>query len=484
MGSDELFASAATLAQQVRDRDRTAASLVDDYLARIDSHDADVNAYVSLAPETARKRAESIDRALDAGDTVGPLAGLPIAIKDNIDVAGLPMTYGAIPLEDNVPASNDPLIDRLEGAGAIVLGKTNTPEFGYTSTTDNALFGPTNTPFDADHTAGGSSGGSAAAVAHGLAAFAHGSDGGGSIRIPAACCGVYGFKPSFGRVPDLARPDGFGHASQFRFLGPLTRTVEDAALAMSVMAGPHSRDPYSLPDDGTAYIDALGSPVSELSVAYSPGLDMLPVDPRVSDVIEGALSAVETAGMAVDHANPTHDIDVEALGESFVKLFSAKFAATAERIAENTGFEYLGADRDRASPGLPEMMEFGMGLSAVDVRRANERRTEWFEAVQALLETYDLLVSPTITVPPPPLGVDGIEEVDGESIDPNLGWLLTWQFNLCPHPGASIPAGFVDGLPVGMQLIGRQHADDTVLAASAAFEAERPWRNEYPGIAT
>lgn len=482
MGCDIPFASAASLARRIRDRDLTAEAVLETYLARIEEHDEDVNAYVALAADRARERARSIDDALDAGESVGPLAGIPVAIKDNLDLAGFPTIYGAIPLQDAVAESNDPLVNRLEDAGGIILGKTNTPEFGYTSTTDNALFGPTSTPFGTGHTAGGSSGGSAAAVAHGLAAIAHGSDGGGSIRIPASCCGVYGFKPSFGRVPDLARPNGFSHASQFRFLGPLTRTVEDAALAMAVMGGPHPRDPYSLPDDGTDYLHAVEEPVDDLAVAYSPGLDMFPVDPAVADVMEEAVRAFEAAGMEVDRVDPDHDFDVETLGEAFITLFSPGFAADAERIAQDTGFEYLGADRDRASDGLPAMMEYGAELDAVTFVRANERRTEWFEAVQVVLGSYDLLVTPTLTVPPPELGVNGVEAVAGEQIDPQLGWIPTWPFNLTPNPGASIPAGFVDGLPVGLQVIGRKYADDTVLAASAAFETERPWQETYPGI--
>lgn len=481
MSTDIPFTSAATLARQIHDRELTVEGVVEAYLDRIEAHNDDVNAFVALAGEAARERARRLDRALDDGEDVGPLAGLPVAIKDNLDVAGLPTTYGAKPLLDNVAETNDDLVDRLEDAGAVVLGKTNTPEFGYSSTTANALFSPTTTPFGDEHTAGGSSGGSAATVAHGLAALAHGSDGGGSIRIPAACCGAYGFKPSFGRIPDLSRPNGFSHHSPFRFLGPITRTVEDAALAMEVMAGPHPREPFTLPDDGTDYRGAVGASVDDLSVAYSPGLDMLPVDPAVRDVLAAAVDDLESAGMAVDRAAPDYDGSLEELGDTFVTLFTIGFATTAERIAEDTGYEYLGADRDEAPDGLVAMMEYGQDLDAVTVARVNEVRTEWYEAVQRLLQDYDLLATPVITVPPPPLGDEAIEEVDGEPIEPNRDWLLTWPFNLCDNPGASIPAGFVDGLPIGMQLIGRRHADDTVLAASAAFESQRPWHDAYPG---
>jgi aspartyl-tRNA(Asn)/glutamyl-tRNA(Gln) amidotransferase subunit A len=434
-----------------------------------------------VVEDRARERAAELEAAIERGEEVGPLAGLPVGIKDLQDVAGIPTTSGAVPLADHVPEESAAFVDRLEAAGAVVVGKTNTPEYGYKSTTDNELFGPTATPFDTDHVSGGSSGGSAAAVADGLAAFAQGSDGGGSIRIPASCCGLYGYKPSFGRVPNDGRPDGFGQHTPFTFLGPMTRTVEDAALAMSVMAGPDAGDPFSLPEDGTDWLGAVDEPVDDLSVAYSPGLDIFPISPGVRETMDEAVDALADAGMDVERADPDHDLTFAELSETFSTMYTAGFAAIAERIEEETGFDYLGADRDRASPGLPAMMETGMELDAVTFVRANEVRTEWYDAVQSLLSSYDLLVSPVLSVTPPKIGEEAVHEVDGEEIDPYTGWLLTWPFNMCDNPGASIPAGFVDGLPVGMQLVGRRHEDDTVLAASAAYERQRPWQDRYPG---
>lgn len=482
MTNDITFESAATLARRIREGDLSPVEVVDAYLARIEERNDVTNAYVTVAEDRAREQAREAERALEQGDDVGPLHGVPVAIKDLQDVAGLPTTQGAVPFADDVAEENAEFVDRLEAAGAVVFGKTNTPEYGYKSTTDNELFGPTGTPFDPAHVSGGSSGGSGAAVADGLAAFAQGSDGGGSIRIPASCCGLYGFKPSFGRIPDDARPDGFGHHTPFTFLGPMTRTVEDAALAMDVMAGPSDRDPFSLPDDGTAWLDAVERPVDDLSVAYSPGLDIFPIDPDVQETVETAAEALADAGAEVERADPDHDLSFEELSETFRTMYTAGFGVIAERVEEETGFDYLGADRDRASPGLPSMMELGQDMDAVTFVRSNEVRTRWYDAVQDLLAAYDLLLTPTLSVTPPEIGDEQVPEVDGQEIHPYTGWLLTWPFNMCDNPGASIPAGFVDGLPVGMQLVGRRAADDTVLAASAAYERQRPWQDEYPGL--
>jgi len=474
------FTSAADLARRVREGDLSPVEVVDAYLDRIAARNDATNAYVTLLEDRARERARELEAAIERGEDVGPLAGLPVGIKDLEDVEGVVTSHGAVPFADDVAEENAEFVDRLEDAGAIILGKTNTPEFGYKSTTDNELFGPTATPFDLDHVSGGSSGGSGAAVADGLAAFAQGSDGGGSIRIPSSCCGIYGFKPSFGRIPNDSRPDGFGHHTPFTFLGPMTRTVEDAALAMEVMAGADDSDPFSLPDDGVDWLAAVDRPVDDLSVAYSPGLDMFPISPEVRKVMDEAVDALAAAGMTVERGAPDHGFSFEELNGTFRQMWTAAFAAIAERVGEERDFDYVDEDSDRASPGLPALMEAGFEQDAVTAVRANEPRTEWYDAVQDLLEEHDLLVTPTLSVTPPEIGDEQVPEVDGEEVNPYTGWLLTWPFNMCDNPGASIPAGFVDGLPVGMQLVGRRHEDDTVLAASAAYERQRPWQDAYP----
>ena len=492
------FIPASELADRVGRGDVSPVEAVDAYLDRIASRNDHTNAYVTVVEERARERAREAEAAIDAGEPVGPLCGVPVAIKDLTDVAGVRTTYGSPFFSDHVPESNHAVVDRLEAAGAVVLGKTNTPEFGYKSTTVNPLFGATSTPFDPERTSGGSSGGSAAAVADGLAAFAQGSDGGGSIRIPAACCGVYGLKPSFGRIANEGRPDGFGHHTPFTYLGPITRTVEDAALALEVMAGPDPVDPFSLPERsgdgrgsgdadrdayGGGYRTAIERPVDTLRVAYSPDLSMYPIDPDVRDEVEATAGAIREAGATVDRVDFVEATGLsrswEELDDAFATMWTASFAAMAERLEEERGVDYLGDDRGTASPGLPTLMEQGAAIDAASYVRVNEVRTEFYDALRSLLADYDALVTPTLSVVPPGKRGPGPETVDGEPIDRYTGWLLTWPFNMVPNPVASVPAGLVDGLPVGAQVVGRRFADDDVLAISAAVERVRPWHGHY-----
>lgn len=482
MTGDLCFLPAVELAGRIHDGHVSPVEATDAYLDRIAERNADTNAFVTVVEERARDQARDAERALADG-SAGPLCGLPVAIKDLTDVAGVRTTYGSPFFADHVPESSHAIVERLEAAGAIVLGKTNTPEFGYKSTTVNPIFGATSTPFDPERTSGGSSGGSAAAVADGLAAFAQGSDGGGSIRIPAACCGVYGVKPSFGRVAYESRPDGFGHHTPFTYLGPLTRTVEDAAMVLDIVAGPDPADPLALPDEATDYRAATDRPVDDLQVAYSHGLSMYPIDPEVAAEVEATADALSEAGASVERVDFATATGLsrswEELDDAFASMWQASFAAMAERLEEERGIDYLGADRDTASPGLPTLMEAGTEIDAASYVRVNEVRTEFYDALTALLADYDALLTPTLSVVPPGKEGPGPDSVDGEAIDRYTGWLLTWPFNMVPNPVASVPAGLVDGLPVGAQVVGRRFADDDVLAISAAIERVRPWQGTY-----
>ena len=268
MAEELCFTPATELAFRIRRRDLSPVEVVDAFLDRIEDRNGRINAYVTVLDEEARKKAKEAERLLGSGRPLGPLHGVPVAIKDLFDFkAGVRNTFGSKPLADFVPRQSVTYVERLEEAGAIVLGKTNTPEFGHKGATDNLLFGPTSTPFAPGKNAGGSSGGSAAAVADGLAAIAQGTDSGGSIRIPASFCGVYGLKASFGRVATASRPDAFVTHTPFSHSGPLSRTIEDAALMVDVMTGPHPRDPFSLPNDGTDYLVATRQSIEGMRVA-------------------------------------------------------------------------------------------------------------------------------------------------------------------------------------------------------------------------
>src|SRR5215208_2640122 len=295
MGRDDLaYTTAAETAALIRRRELSPVEAVDAAIERIEEQNERLNAFVHLGFDDARRAAREAEQALDAGDHVGPLHGVPTAIKDLFDFKpGWPSTLGGVrALADFVPDFYCLFAERIERAGAIVVGKTNSPTMGFRGTCDNFMFGPTRNPFDVSRNSGGSSGGSASAVAAGLVPFAEGTDGGGSIRIPASWCGVYGFKASWGRIPFVVRPDAFNGTSPFLFEGPLTRTVEDAALALGALAGYDPRAPYSL-DEEVDFMAALRGSVRDLRIAYSPNLDVYPVDRRVAELVERAVRAFE-----------------------------------------------------------------------------------------------------------------------------------------------------------------------------------------------
>ena len=482
---DVTFAPATTLAAEIRRGDRSPVDVVDAYLKRIGERNAAVNAYITVLEDEAREAAREAERAIEAGEDVGPLHGVPVALKDlTAFKAGVRHTFGCRAFADNVAEHTAAFVERLEDAGAIVLGKTNTPEFGYRPTTDNLLAGPTSTPFDLEMNAGGSSGGSAAAVADGMTAVAQGGDAGGSVRIPAALCGVYGLKPTFGRVPQPARPNAYRNHTPFIDKGPITRTVADAAVMLDVMAGPHPRDPFSAPDDGTDFVAATDRPVDGLDVAFSPRLGGFPVSDVVADVVSDAVTVFDALDADVDRIELDYGRPYEAVREDAHDPIMGSLRAMVDRhLADVEDVEFLGKDRDDVPESFRSAIEAGRGLTAGDFERMNRARTTIFDAVQDVFDEYDLLVSPTLAVASVPNGEIGPRTIDGRDVDPFADWTLTWPCNLTGHPAASIPAGFTDdGYPVGLQIVGRRFAEDTVLSASAAFERRRPWHDAYPGL--
>lgn len=472
--------SAAGLARRIREGERSPVEVVDALLDRIEARNDRTNAFVTVTGDRAREAAAEAEAAVEAGRPLGPLHGVPVAIKDLDDVAGVRTTSGSLLFEDRVAAENDPFVTRLEDAGAIVLGKTNTPEFGLGCTTDNRVFGPTGTPFAPELVAGGSSGGAGAALADRLVPLAQGSDTGGSIRTPASFCGVFGLKPSFGRVPRVGRPNAFGDHTPFSHTGPMARTVEDAALMLSVMAGPHPGDPFSLPDDDADYVAATRRSVDGMKIAYSPDLGTYPVDPAVREVVDDAVHAFEETGATVERRDPEFDRDRHEILEAFYTYAKVGWESLFDALEAEHGFDLHGEDRERLRPVTVETIFEAGPVTTREYKRADLTRTAVYDGIVKVLSEYDALVAPTLAVPPFPHG-EHPTEVDGVEIEPLRGWVLTQPFNFSGHPVASIPAGFTDdGLPVGMQLVGRRHADANVLAASAAFERVRPWHESYP----
>jgi amidase len=482
--TDELaYVSASELADRIRRRDVSPVEVVEAAIDRIEARNPSLNAFVHKGFDEARERARSAETAVVQGAELGPLHGVPTAIKDLFDFKpGWPATFGGIrALRDFRPDWACAFAERIEAAGAIVLGKTNSPVMGFRGTCDNYLFGPSRNPFDATKNTGGSSGGSAAAVADGLVPLAEGTDGGGSIRIPASWCGVYGYKQSFGRVPFITRPDAFMSLNPFLFEGPLTRTVADAALALTALAGYDSRDPFSL-DERVDFGAALDRSVAGWRIAYSPDFGGFPVDVRVADVVAAAVRAFEEAGAHVEEVKVELGFDQQKLSDLWCRLIMPINIETLEGF-KAAGMDLLGEHRDDFPPQYLRWVDEGYRLTALDVQRDQQMRSRVYDAVREVLDEFRLLVTPTLACPAIDNSDDGNtvgpSEVNGTPVDPLIGWCLTYPINFTGHPAASIPAGLADGLPVGMQLIGRRYADADVLTTSAAFERIRPWRDAY-----
>lgn len=478
------YMTATEIARRIRRRDFSPVEVVEAFIERIEERNDSLNAFVYFGYDDARERAKEAERALMAGDELGPLHGVPTAMKDLFDFKpGWVSTLGGIrALRDFVPDFYCAFAERIEEAGAILVGKTNSPVMGFRGTCDNYLFGATRNPFNLDKNTGGSSGGSAAAVADGLIPFAEGTDGGGSIRIPASWCGVYGYKASFGRVPLLLRPNAFGGDTPFIYEGPLTRTVEDAALAMTALAGYDPRDPYSL-DEEVDFMAATRRSIKDWKIAYSPDFDVFPMDHRVTEVVGEAVKAFEEAGAHVEEVHVGIERDQRELSDLWCRLIMPLNIMTFENFKAQ-GLDLLNDHRDDFPPEYLKWIEIGYDMSVVDFFRDQEMRTEVYDAIQSVFAEYDLLVTPTLACLPTDNAGDGNtvgpSEINGEEVDPLIGWCLTYFMNFSGHPAASIPAGLTDdNLPVGMQLIGRRYADADVLTASAVFERLRPWQSIY-----
>lgn len=468
MTDDLCWTPATELVALIRARKLSPVELTEAVLARVERLNPGINAFCAITQDQARQGAKIAEAALMHGESFGALHGVPVSIKDVIFTRGSVTTGGSRIFADFVPEEDAITVERLRAAGAVILGKTNTPEFGHKTLGENPLFGATRNPWRFDLTPGGSSAGAGAAVAAGLGPLALGTDGGGSIRIPASFCGVYGFKPSFGRVPS---GPGFPGWETFTVAGPMTRTVRDAALMLDVLAGPDDRDRHSLPSEGRSYLEACEESIAGWSVAWSPDLGVAQVEPEVARITEEAAAVFEALGCRVE----TVATGWEDSEEIFTVMAAAEmYAAWRERLPDW---------RDRMDPTLVRYLERGGGVTIGEYLQAARRRREFWTQVQGFLARFDLLLTPTVAVPPFAGGGFWPREIAGQKVSP-LGWMaFTYPFNLTGQPAASIPAGFTaDGLPVGLQIVGRRHADGAVLAASAAFEAARPWASRKPSV--
>ncbi len=459
---------ALELAALVRDKQISPVDLTAALLERIEALQAHLNAFCLVTPDVARAAAREAEIAVMKREPLGLLHGVPVSIKDVLYTRGIRTTGGSRLYTELVPEEDHPAVARLRAAGAVILGKTNTAELGHKALTDNPLFGPTRNPWDPARTPGGSSGGAAAAVASGLGPIALGTDGGGSVRIPAAFCGIVGLKPSFGRVPETPGFPGWDHVGH---TGPLARTVRDAALVLDAIAGPDDRDRASLPREPGTYLAACDEGIAGLNVAWSPDLGYAAVEDGVLAVAGNAAAEFEALGCHVEVVNPGW----ESPEAAFSTIVSAQFHAAWG--------DALSTAEEQIDPTLARFIRRGARVSTREYLQAMAEANAYWREVRAFLERFDLLLTPVTAVPP--FLADGRvpREIAGREVSA-LGWMpFTYPFNLTGQPAASVPAGWTDdGLPIGLQIVGRRHADRTVLAAAAAYEGACPWRDRQPPL--
>jgi aspartyl-tRNA(Asn)/glutamyl-tRNA(Gln) amidotransferase subunit A len=467
-GKDIIWMSALEISKAIREGKLSPVEVVEAFLNRIHRLNRELNAFVTITEERARKEAEFAENAVKNRKKLGPLHGVPVAIKDNIPVKGVRTTYGSKLYQYNVSQENYILVERLIQAGAIILGKTNMPEFGLIGITDNPLFGPSRNPWDTRMTTGGSSGGSAAAVAAGMCPIAMGNDGGGSIRIPSNFCGVFGLKPHLGRVPRYPALPGWETMSAE---GPITRTVADAALVMDIIAGPDDRDYLSLPAPGVSYLKNLEKGVKKKKIAFSPDLGYQVIGKEVDEIVRKAVFSFEELGGDVEEVK----LNLIDMGPDYVsQVVSETVAAFGDRMEEWKKVAY---------PPYLDFLWLADHLKATDIVKIQYRRKELWEQVRKVFEKYDFLITPIAGVPA--FGIDlgmGPSEIDGKAIGPT-GWMLTIPFNFTHQPVAAVPCGFTkNSLPVGFQIVGNRFDELGVLQASRAFEKAFPWRDKKPPI--
>jgi len=459
MSTELALLSAVELLRRYADRSLSPIEVVDAVLDRIEALNPKLNAFCLVDAESARASARASEARWRSGKPLGLVDGVPTSVKDMFLTRGWPTLRGSKTIPVEGPWTEDsPLVAHLRAHGAVFLGKTTQPEFGWKGVTDSPIHGVTRNPWNPERTPGGSSGGAGVAAATGMGALHAGGDGGGSIRIPAAFCGVYGLKPSFGRVPNWPSkmPGTITHA------GPMTRTVADAALMLTVMAEPDSRDWLSLPPDRRDYRQRLEDGLSGLRIAYSATLGHAKVDPEVARLVREAVNVFAEAGAVLEEADPGIDDPQPA----FQVYYFVRFARLCAQLTP--------AQRKLLDPGIPEMAEIGARYTAIEVLDAEAQRDELAFRMNAFLGRYDLLLTPQMPIA---AFAAGAEYPVGQGYKRWLDWSpFTYPFNFTQQPAASVPCGFTrDSMPVALQIVGPRHRDDLVLRASRAFERACPF---------
>jgi aspartyl-tRNA(Asn)/glutamyl-tRNA(Gln) amidotransferase subunit A len=463
---DLCFTPATTLARWIAARQLSPVALLEAVLARAAQVEPSLNIFARPMFDSARAAAQAAEAAVMRGDALGPLHGVPITIKDNVPIAGLPLVQGSAAFADVVPPADAAVVQRIRAAGAIIIGKTNLPEFAHKVLTDSPTFGVTRNPWNLAHTPGGSSGGASAALAAGVAPIAVGTDGGGSIRCPASCTGVVGLKPTLGCVPSERVPDGFAN---FSFIGPMARTAGDTALLLSVMAGPVAADPFSIGAGAMKVADRAVPGVQGLRIGWIEHFGHYRTEPAVAGLTRAAVMALAGQGAVVEEVREPCFDDVFA---RYIVLATTAHAARYGHLVETWG--------DRLTASIRASIANGQRYSAVAWQQAHDWRTTLFRAVQALFTRYDIIATPTMTAPPPTVDAEGSIATEAYA-----AWAAPlYPFNLSSHPAISVPAGMTaDGLPVGLQLVGPWFGEARLLSAAASLEQTLDWPARRPPLA-
>ena len=468
MSQNELcWMSAFELAARIRNGSVSPVDVTRAILDRLEEWNPHLNAVCTRMDEEAIEAAKQAEQLVRESEFIGPLHGVPVTIKDNLYVKDSRTTFGSKLLENGVTGFDCPLVERLRDAGSILIGRTNSPEFGWKGVTDNLVFGITRNPWNLDLTPGGSSGGGSACVAAGIGPIAIGTDGGGSLRIPASFCGLVGHKPSYGRVPTWPGVS----VGSMRHLGGMTRNVIDSALLLNVIAGPDERDADSLPAESIDYVLELDRGIEGLRVGFSPNLGYATVHPDVAAAVKTGAEALSETGAFVEQV----DLDWPDPWDCWKVFFYGGAAARLGRDINKVG--------EQLDPGLRRAVEEAVKLSSLDYTDALAERDVFWHRVRTLFESYDLLVTPPLAVPPFPVGQDNADPLTDEP-QGELQWTqFTYPFNLTGQPAVSVPCGWTDeNLPIGLQIVGPRFDDAVVLRAARALEQVQPWHDRRPNL--
>ncbi|MFX0082051.1 MAG: amidase [Candidatus Hodarchaeota archaeon] len=471
---DICYMPAYVMIERIKTQELTSLEITETIIERIEKINPILNAYCTTTFDLAREMAEKADDSVKKGKKLGLLNGIPTSIKDLMQTKGILTTYGSKLYENFIPEQNDVTVQRLIDSGCVMLGKTNTPEFGHIALTNNKLFGETKNPWNIEMNSGGSSGGAASSVAAGLGPLALGSDGGGSIRVPSSCCGVYGLKPTFGRIPSHPRI-GINFLTMDHY-GPIVRYVKDAALMLNAMKGYHPGDPNSFPDDDIDYFEILNEKPRNLKIGYSTTLGFGKIlDEEIKNNVLDQVHMFEQFEWEVEEAN----IKIRNPESAFKTQVSVGYAYDFQKDFKNR--------LEDLSPDLIATIKLGLDNSAMNFGKAREKRKQLNDILSRFFMEYDLLVTPTIPCPafkPGWLDTGTTFPTIGKKTLSIMTWMtFTYPFNMAGLPAASIPSGWTkSGLPIGMQIVGKRYNDKTVLQASNAFEEIAPWQDKRPKL--